>query len=513
MLNFDGDATARINCAAMRSKARFSLLITYACVGAIALGIFASGGRHAQWMPQLSAEPQAKPSDDPRLQKAWRFNRDGWVYLHLEGAPAEIGYQHGYLLASEIEDAFNAIRFMDTHRTKRDWSFFHDTAKNVLWPHIDAQYQQELLGIADGVKAKGGKMDVYDVVALNAFEEVPDYYIPWLEAKQKKSGMALPNHDLLTAPGNCSAFVATGSYTKDGKPVIAHNNWTSVHAGARWRIVFDIVPVKGYRMIMDGFPGVIVSDDDFTINSAGLAVTETTITGFHGFDPNGTPEFVRARKATQYAGSIDEYVRIMNDGNNGGYANDWLLADIKTGEVARFEQGLKHQRLWRTKDGYFEGSNFASDPQLIKDETDFDTEKPGTSPNARRERWRQLMAQNKGKIDAALAQKFEGDHYDTFQKKEEANERSLCGHVETSPRGIPEWGWGPYHPGGTVQAKAADATMIKNMTLTARAGHACGTDFNAVEFLAKHPEYGWQKPALTDMKSGPWATFRTGEKK
>jgi hypothetical protein len=38
----------------------------------------------------------------------------------------------------------------------------------------------------------------------------------------------------------------------------------------------------------------------------------------------------------------------MNIGNNGGYANDWLLGDRKTGEIARFEQGLKHTRLWTT---------------------------------------------------------------------------------------------------------------------------------------------------------------------
>ena len=101
-------------------------------------------------------------------------------------------------------------------------------------------------------------------------------------------------------------------------------------------------------------------------------VTETTITGFHAFDPNGKPEFVRARKAVQYANSIDQYVQIMLDGNNGGYANDWLLADNKTGEIARFEIGLKVHRVWRTKDGYFEGANFPSDPELIKTETDFD---------------------------------------------------------------------------------------------------------------------------------------------
>ena len=473
-------------------------------MGVLALGMLAVSGRYAKMQAQ---QPSSK-ANDPRLQKAWRFQRGGWTYVHLEGSPSEIGYQHGYLLAPEIEDAFQAVKLLDTHNTKRDWDFFRSTAREVLWPHIDAEYQQELQGIADGLKARGVTMDVWDVVALNAFEEVPDYYVPWLDEKEKRAH-APPLH----APGNCSAFVATGSWTKDRKPVIAHNNWTSVIPGARWRMMFDIVPAKGYRMIMDGFPGVIVSDDDFTINSAGLAVTETTITRFKGFDPNGKPEFMRARKATQYARSIDEYVKIMNDGNNGGYANDWLLADFNTGEVARFEQGLKHTRLWRTKDGYFVGSNFPSDPEVMKDETDFDANDMSSSMNARKARWEQLMAQHKGKIDVELAKQFESDHYDSFQKKEEANERTLCGHVETSPRGTKEWDWEPYHPGGTVQAKAADATMAKNMTLVARAGHACGGNFKAAEFLAQHPEYSWQKPALTDMIAGPWTEFTVGERK
>ena len=59
----------------------------------------------------------------------------------------------------------------------------------------------------------------------------------------------------------------------------------------------------------------------------------------------------------------------MLEGNNGGYANDWLLGDRKTGEIAQFELGLKHHRVWRTKDGYFVGSNFASDPKVLADET------------------------------------------------------------------------------------------------------------------------------------------------
>jgi hypothetical protein len=48
--------------------------------------------------------------------------------------------------------------------------------------------------------------------------------------------------------------VATGSYTKDGKMVIAHNNWTGYMDGSRWTIAFDIKPANGYRFVMDGLP-------------------------------------------------------------------------------------------------------------------------------------------------------------------------------------------------------------------------------------------------------------------
>ena len=100
--------------------------------------------------------------------------------------------------------------------------------------------------------------------------------------------------------------------------VIGHNNWTSYASGERWNIMFDIAPAKGSRILMDGMPGLIHSGDDFGVNAAGIIVTETTISNFNGFDPDAIPEFVRARKAMQYAASIDDFARIMKEGNNGG---------------------------------------------------------------------------------------------------------------------------------------------------------------------------------------------------
>jgi hypothetical protein len=458
----------------------------------------------------LSEAPAAGGTSDPRLEKGYRFQKGGWTYVHLEGSPAEIGFQHGYLLAPEIADALEAIRLFDTHQTQRDWEFFRRTAREVLWPHIDAEYQQELQGIADGVKAHGVDLDVYDIVALNAFEEVPDYYVPWLNKREKQA-----KAPKLAAPGNCSAFIATGAYTKDHQIVVAHNNWTSYLAGERWVIIFDIVPQHGQRILMDGFPGLITSDDDFGVNAAGIIITETTISQFEGWDPNGKPEFMRSRKALQYAQSIDDYVGIIKEGNNGGYANDWLMGDRKTGEIAYLELGLKNTPLWRTKDGYFVSSNFARDPKLIKEETSgFDPNDRASSPNARHARWEDLMKQAKGKIDVTIAEQFLSDHVDSFESnKPQPNERSLCGHVDASSRGIKEWGWDAYNPGGAVQGKATDSKMAANMSFVARAGHPCGADFKAADFLDHHPEFSWQKPLLRDMKAGPWTTFQAGQTK
>jgi phospholipase B-like protein len=496
----------------MGSRQRLRWLSLAVILGIGVLLVPLRGTLRSSGMRQLAVRVARKTESapaapaDPRLRGAYRFERGRWIYVHLEGSPERIGYQHGYLLAPEIADAFQGVKLQDTHSTERNWAFFRQAAHDMLWPRIDPEYQQELRGIAEGLKAHGVRMDLDDVVALNAFEELPDYYVPWYNAQHK---VASAPH--LTSPGNCSAFVATGSYTRDHKIVIAHNNWTNFLDGERWTVIFDIKPERGYRILMDGFPGVITSDDDFGVNSDGIMITETTISQFRGWDPNGKPEFVRARKALQYAASIDDYVRIMLDGNNGGYANDWLLGDNKTGEIAQFELGLKAYKVWRTRDGYFAGSNWARDPKVIKEDTTFDPDNPETSPNARRVRWEELMKESKGKIDVALAEQFLSDHFDTYQKKQDADERTLCGHSESSPRGVNVWDWGPYYPGGAVQGKVMDSSMAKAMSLVARRGHPCGEDFLAAPFLKAHPEYAWQSPVLRDMKAGPWTVFKSAE--
>ena len=389
----------------------------------------------------------------------------------------------------------------------RDWNFFRDAAKNVLWPKIEPEYRAELQGIVDGLKAKGSTADLWDVVALNADLELTQYYLPMVNEREKKA-----NPEKAKAQGRCSAFLATGSATKDGKIVMAHSNWTSYAEGERWVMVFDIQPEHGQRMLMDGTPGVITSQDDFGVNASGLMITETTLPMAVGFDENGIPEFVRSRKAMQYATSIDEYAAIMREGNNGGYANSWMIGDRKTGEIAYLELGLHHTPLTKKKDGYFVSANFSVDPLVIRDDTPgFNPNNMSSSMNARRVTGEAFVKKHGGQLDTALAEAYLSDHWDSFEKKEDPDQRSLCGHEETSPVGEPVWGNPPYAPSGAVTGEVTDAAMAGRMSMIVRAGHPCGADFIAAPFLAAHPEFDWQKPILHDMKAGPWTEFKSGQ--
>jgi hypothetical protein len=427
--------------------------------------------------------------------------QNGWVFVRLEGSPREIGFQHGFLLASEIAEARKVIALELTRETRHNWGFFRAAAEKMLWPHIEAEYQDELNGIAEGLHAKGVVLDLWDVVTLNAWLEL-SYYSSWYD----KNNSPVEAGSAIAVAERCSAFVATGSYTKDGRVVIGHNAWTSYLDGERWNVIFDISPARGNRILMDGFPGLIHSADDFGVNAAGLLITETTISDFAGWDPNGIPEFVRARKAMQYASSIDEFTRIMKEGNNGGYANNWLVADRNTNEIASLELGLKNATLQRSSDGYFVGANFPVNQKLLREETTFHADDRSVSANARRLRWEQLMAEYKGKIDVSAGEKFLSDHYDSFDKRIEPDERTLCGHIDLSPRGSRPW-QPEFGPAGAVQAKVSDAAMAEQMSFMASMGHPCGIDFRAAAHLRLRPQFKWQKPFLRDMKSHPWTSF------
>jgi hypothetical protein len=450
---------------------------------------------HGQTNSQLSGEQKAW------LLKANRHERNGWIYLHIEGTPEERGFQHGYLLSKEIKEALREMSVVWNYQTALDWQWLVQKGGKMFTHKTDAENLEEIDGIVEGMKAAGVLTTRDEIVTYNGSTELMGYW--WPTVKDTIS----PNSPD-PKKESCSSFIATGSMTADGGIVLAHNTMSSFYYPL-CNVIMDILPDKGHRIFMQSVAGLIHSETDFFVTNAGLVGSETTIGGFFPFDENGIPEFARMRHATQYASSIDEWCEIMKTGNNGGYANAWLIGDINTNEIARLELGLKYIGFEKKKDGYFVGSNVAEDIRILRFETKSSEMDIKNSSVARRVRWKQLMKENKGKINLELAKQFEADHYDTYLNSISPDMRTLCSHpdLDSDVFGVDI----PFSPWGTLDGKVIDSKMAKDMSFVARWGSACGTPFDARAFLEKHLQFDWMNGLLFDRPTQPWTLFKSGE--
>jgi hypothetical protein len=438
------------------------------------------------------------------LAKAVREETNGWVFLHIEGKPFVRGFQHGYLLAKEIAESLRLEKYVTWWNTGKEWSFFVEQTLKMYVPKIDAEFREEMEGITAGARKAGVDIGYGDILLLNASTEIIDYWYPWSQ-----------NHDgQPQKAGGCSAFIATGKATADRHIVMAHNTWTS-YVSSSSSVIIDLLPEKGRRILMQGFPAGIHSGTDFFICASGLVGTETTIDSFKGFDPEGIPEFVRVRQAMQYATNLDDFLKIMITGNNGGYANTWLLGDVRTDEIARLELGLKNHSVERTRDGFYCGSNITENIPLLRQETDSDFDNIKYSDIARRVRWLELFDKWTGKVDVERAKLMLADHYDVYAGKELAGSRTICGHFELDPdpAGAPGDSWAkPYYPGGALDGKVVDARMAQEMTFWAKWGSSCDIPFDAEKFFKAHRQYNYLSGYLKSRPTQPWTVFKSRSK-
>ena len=442
------------------------------------------------------------------LSKSHKEVINGWIHLSVQGTPYECGFQNGYNLVNEYKDAMRVYSYMTLQTFGVDYSFFTKQAVRLHKNKLPDNQIEELQGMADGLTEAGYPTTLNEIIGWNDWMEITGYWWP----KNIKNYAENPN---ATTPksSHCSAIIATGSSTQDGKPVIAHESFDDFWCGQYFNICLEINPINGNKFIMQTLPCSLSSFTDFYITSTGLAVTETTLAGFSCYDDNGVPEFSRIRNAIQFGDSIDGVVNYLQNGNNGGYANAWLIADNNTGEIARFEQGLKYQDLKRTFNGTFFGCNAVFDPRIRNLEcVDNGFNDPRQQTGARRQRFMELIDKYDGKITLDIAKKILADTYDVYLGYENPSSRCICSHYDADPQYYaddPNAVWNiPFYPAGSCDAKAADSANIANLEMWGRYGRADGTEFDAEQFLAQHPLWRWQEGYLKSRPSEPWTLFK-----
>jgi hypothetical protein len=366
------------------------------------------------------------------------------------------------------------------------------------------EFYDEMDGIAKGCNSAGTQTSIDEIIAWNFYCSIP-YWISSMEGGEnmhfsKEGG----------GPDKCSAFIAVGDYTETGEIVVAHNSFTEFVDGQYSNIILDLNPSKGNRFIMQTSPCWIWSGTDFFVTSKGIIGTETTIGGFIAYE-NNYPIGYRIREAMQYGNNLDDYTKILLDGNSGDYANSWLFGDINTNEIMRIELGLKYNNIERTKNGYFIGFNAAYDPRIRNLEcvnSGFDDIR--RHQGARRVRIDDLMIKHKGKINIDIAKRIISDHYDVYLNKDNNPcSRTVCSHYDLDAREYmsqhdrPK----PFAPHGAVDGIVCDSALARQMAFIGRFGNSCGIEFNAHKFCEKHRQWKYLEPYLHDRLSQPWTKF------
>ncbi|MBW7995078.1 MAG: hypothetical protein FVQ81_00615 [Candidatus Glassbacteria bacterium] len=453
---------------------------------------------------QASSAAGGLTAEQQRMaERGMRAERAGWIFLHTEGGPYERGFQQGYLLAPEIVKGIGIERNLFYWQTPKDFDYFREQAVRMWDARLPDEIRRELEGMAAGLAAAGADTIPFeDLLVHNSIHELLWYWWPWAE---KDLAARIPGDD---KHDGCSAFIATGGATVDGRIVMGHNTWTNYSFASFRNVIADIEPEAGHRMMMHTSAGFIHSGSDFFVCASGLIGTETTIGSYKEvYDTTGIPEFARVRMAMQYAGSLEEWKDIMLDGNTGGYANSWLLGDIRSGEIARLELGTEYHSWEKKRDGVFHGSNIASDRELMMNETKTNFSDIRTSAVARKVAWQLLLERYGGRIDVETARIMLADHYDSWLGRENPGPRSICGHGELAD-GITNPTTGtPFYPSGAIDAKVVDSEMAKDLRIWARWGASCGKPFFADTFLEQHPQYEWLKGFMDDRPSQEWTLF------
>jgi hypothetical protein len=350
---------------------------------------------------------------------AYRYPAAGWVYLHIEGKPYDRGYQHGHLMAGEIPEylARCAADLGDANQ----WGEYRTMANALFLRGFDREILEEMRGIADGAADAGAKwrnrrVDLIDLLVANVTVEMGE-----LRSAMTVTPTGLENFnfkkpayaDKDSVLEHCSAFAATGPATRDGKMIVGHVTWWPLTLAEQTNVMIDVRPETGHRVLMQSYPGGIESGTDWYQNDAGVVLTETTIRQTP-FNAQGTPVAFRARQAIQYGGNIDEVVEHLGARNNGLYTNEWLLGDAKNNEIAMYELGTNHTKLWRSSKnewfgdtpGFYWGNNNAKDLTV---KLEYQPDPHGAPeyipyvPAVRDLAWKGLYEKFKGQIDEQFA--------------------------------------------------------------------------------------------------------------
>ena len=307
------------------------------------------------WSSNRDRPPEAQPGASGR-GRLERIN--GYLVLHVEGSPEEMGRQHGRLLKPQIQ---RACRALITDSYAGDGYDRLIAGAKVMEKFQPEEFRRELKALAEAAE-----IDYWDCVAMQLFGDVD-------------RGAPADATDVM----QCTSYAAFGPATKTGELIAGRNldYWDS-GVGEYAAILMHVKPDRGHAFLTVTWAGII---NGWTLmNEKGLVTANNTSGGDCALE--GISTCFLLRKVAQYASTVDEGIAIVEKepracGTNmliaGGSQPDAAMVEFDHGAVAvrRAERGyvlaansfrVLHER--RLSDSIpFTSSRYAALEKLIRE--------------------------------------------------------------------------------------------------------------------------------------------------
>lgn len=243
------------------------------------------------YVPEVIENPEVTLLDTEGAGKLLRVG--GQLVLVMEGTPAEMGFQHGRLLAKQIHHIIK-----DGYMKKALWDKGYTpeyvTEQSLrMEKHFPPEYIEEMKGIVEGLRAAGVDDIDYAEARLGVTQAEILHYGP-------------------DAPPGCSNFAVWGKWTTDGRLLHGRNLDWNINGDAQDDAVILIWrPKDGWPFMMVGWAGGVGSVSG--MSAKGITFGEMTLPSPNAtFD--GLPLFLTMRRVLEKASNLDEAIAIIKKG-------------------------------------------------------------------------------------------------------------------------------------------------------------------------------------------------------
>ncbi len=262
-----------MRCLSVKLTLSLALLLSCACVAVAEIA------NPAETLPVLGAR-QVQLVESPEItlldqEGAGKLYQAGPIQvLVMEGTPAEMGFQHGRLLAKKIH---HLIRegYMPKALWGRGYSQeYVKTQSERMEKHFPPEIIEEMRGIVEGVKKAGVEDIAYEDIRLGVTQAEILHFPP-------------------DSPPSCSNFAVWGRWTTDGRLLHARNlDWNIKGDAQDDALVLVWRPKGGFPFMMIGWAGGVGSVSG--MNARGITLGEMTLPSADAtFD--GLPLFLQMR--------------------------------------------------------------------------------------------------------------------------------------------------------------------------------------------------------------------------